>query len=176
MAGEHREHTQGVPSTAAIAGHPIHPMLVALPITTLVGALVTDLAYWGTADPFWARASLWLVGTGLATGALAAAVGLVDFWTIERARVHVDGWIHFVGNAVVLLVALGNLALRLPSPAAAILPWGLILSALTAGLLGVTGWYGGELAYRHMIGVTGHGVGQHREPPAAVPSEPRHAA
>ena len=47
--------------------------------------------------------------------------------------------------------------------AAAVLPWGLALSALTTALLAVTGWYGGELAYRHMIGVTGHNShGGHR--------------
>ena len=39
---------------------------------------------------------------------------------------------------------------------AAVLPWGLILSAMTASILAVTGWLGGELTLRHMIGVTGH--------------------
>lgn len=46
---------------------------------------------------------------------------------------------------------------RLDDAAAAVLPWGLTLSAINAALLGVTGWYGGELSYRHRIGVTGHG-------------------
>jgi len=36
-------HEDGVRSTAAINGHPIHPMLVPLPIGALVGAFVTDL-------------------------------------------------------------------------------------------------------------------------------------
>jgi uncharacterized membrane protein len=31
------------------------------------------------------------------------------------------------------------------------------LSAITAAILGVTGWYGGELAYRHKIGVIEEG-------------------
>jgi uncharacterized membrane protein len=46
---------RGVRSTAAIFGHPIHPMLVVFPIGFLVGALATDLAFWGTDDPFWVR-------------------------------------------------------------------------------------------------------------------------
>ena len=60
----------GVPSTAAVAGHPIHPMLVVFPISFLVAVLASDLAFWGTNDPFWARASNWLLGAGVVMGSL----------------------------------------------------------------------------------------------------------
>lgn len=43
MAGDH---TTGVPSRAAIAGHPIHPALIPFPIAFLIAALATDLGYW----------------------------------------------------------------------------------------------------------------------------------
>jgi len=82
--------SKGVRSTLTIAGHPIHPMLVPFPIGFLVGTLASDLAYWGTGDPFWARGSMWLVGAGVVTGGLAAIFGLVDFLTIERLSVRVD--------------------------------------------------------------------------------------
>ncbi len=152
----HTDHGEGVPSTAAIAGHPLHPMIVPFPIAFLVGALATDLVYafWQSGDSFWARASLWLLGAGLATGVPAAILGLVDFLTIDRARAQRAGWVHFIGNAVVLATAGANLVLRLATdPLAAVAPWGLALSALAAALLMVTGWMGGELAYRHKIGV-----------------------
>lgn len=158
MAGRH---TQGVRSTVSIGGHPIHPMLIPFPIAFLVGAFVTDIAFWGTTDPFWAQMSLWLVGAGFVMGVLAAIVGLTDFVTIARAREHMDGWVHFLGNALVLLLALANLFLRLEDPVAGVLPSGIILSGVTAALLGVTGWYGGELAYRHKIGVVGHDEDTH---------------
>jgi uncharacterized membrane protein len=32
-------------STAKIAGHPIHPMLIPFPVAFLVAALATDLTY-----------------------------------------------------------------------------------------------------------------------------------
>lgn len=150
-------HTRGAPSTAAIAGHPIHPIVIPFPIAFLVGALFADLAFWATLDPFWAMASLWLVGAGLVMGVLAGISGLTDFVTIGRAREHVDGWIHALGNGTVLAIAFANLLLMMSSPATGVLPWGLTLSAITAAILVVTGWYGGELSYRHMIGVTGHG-------------------
>jgi uncharacterized membrane protein len=53
--------------------------LVPFPIAFLVGALATDLALWGTANPFWSSASVWLIGAGLVMGALAAAAGLIEF-------------------------------------------------------------------------------------------------
>jgi uncharacterized membrane protein len=35
-------------STAKIASHPLHPMLIPIPDAFLVGAFVTDLAFLGT--------------------------------------------------------------------------------------------------------------------------------
>ena len=31
---------------ASIAGHPLHVMLVPIPISCFVGTLITDIAYW----------------------------------------------------------------------------------------------------------------------------------
>ena len=39
------------------------------------------------------------------------------------------------------------------SPEAFIVPIGLIVSLLIATLLGVGGWYGKELSFRHKVGV-----------------------
>jgi uncharacterized membrane protein len=86
--------SKGVRSTAAIKGHPIHPMLVPFPIAFLVGVLASDLIFAGTGDAFWPRASIWLVGAGVVMGALAAIFGLIDFLTIERVR-SPTGWTHF---------------------------------------------------------------------------------
>lgn len=142
------------PSTAAIAGHPLHPMIVPFPIAYLVGALLTDLAASFSDDLFWPRASIWLVGAGLLTGIIAATLGALDFLTMSRVRQLRSAWIHGGGNVVVLALALVNFVLRVPDAGAAVWPWGLLLSLLTVALLGVTGWYGGELSYRHRIGVT----------------------
>ena len=145
----------GITSTVAIAGHPFHPLLVTFPIAFLVGAAGTDVGYWLTHDPFWARASLWLLGAGFGSGILAAASGILDFVKIGRARKRSAGWIHLFGNITALVLTLINWLLRLGNPVGAVLPIGLILSVLVATLLGVTGWYGAELAYRHKIGVVG---------------------
>ena len=59
------------PSTARLFGHPIHPMLVPFPITCFIGALLTDLAYWKTADMQWANFSVGLIAGGLVMRPLA---------------------------------------------------------------------------------------------------------
>jgi len=106
---------RGTRSTAAIFGHPIHPILVVFPIGFLVGALATDLAFWGTSDPFWARASKWLLGAGIVMGVLAAVAGLIEFVTISRVRSLAAGWVHFLGNATAILLSVWNLLHRMGS-------------------------------------------------------------
>jgi uncharacterized membrane protein len=148
----------GVPSTVTIvAGHPLHPLTMIFPIAFLAGALGTDVGYWLTRDPFWARASLWLVGVGLASGVVAAITGMGDFLRIERVRKRIAGWAHMILNVTLLLLTAVNLILRLDDYVAAVLPWGLILSIIVSSLISVSGWYGTELSYRHKIGVIGSG-------------------
>jgi uncharacterized membrane protein len=155
-AGGERPEPFGIASTARIAGHPIHPMLVSFPIAFLIGALLADLAFWNTRDPFWAVAGAWLVGAGVAGGALAALAGLTDFLGSRRVRALRVAWIHFLGNTTAIGLAILSLYFRMaaaPSAAEAVLPWGLALSAAVVAILAVTGWLGWELVYRHGVGI-----------------------
>jgi len=151
------DHTQGVPSRAAIKGHPLHPAVIVFPIAFLIGAFLTDLAFWKSRGLMWASFSYWLLLAGVIGGTVAAALGAIDFLSIDRARVHRAGWIHAGGNVLVLILSLSNWFLRIGSVTAHVLPLGLILSAITSALLALTGYLGGELVFKHMIGVTGHG-------------------
>lgn len=145
----------GITSSVAIAGHPIHPIIVVFPVAFLVGAAGSDIGYWLTRDVFWARASLWLIGLGFTFGILAALVGMFDFLNIKRVRKRKAGWAHMYTNVAALIATAINLGLRLDDPATGILPIGVVLSIAVAGLLGVGGWFGGELAYRHKIAAVG---------------------
>lgn len=145
----------GITSTVAIAGHPLHPALVIFPVAFLTGVLGSDIAYLWTNDPFWARASFWLIAVGLIAGVAAAITGILDFIKIKRARDRSAGWLHMGGNIVVMVLSLINLLLRMGDAIAIIWPWGVTLSAIVATLLGITGWLGGELSFRHKIGVIG---------------------
>lgn len=152
----------GIESTVNIAGHPLHPALVTFPIALLVAAFFTDAGYWLTRDPFWARASLWLIGAGIVSGLVAALTGMLDFLRIERVRARSAGWIHMYLNVSALGLSLINWLPRLGDAAEPILPWGLVASTVVAALLGASGWFGGELAFRHKVGVIG---AHHRDTP-----------
>jgi len=145
----------GITSSVAIAGHPIHPAIVLFPIAFLVGSAGTDIGYWLTRDPFWARASVWLIGVGFAAGILAAITGFSEFFKVKRVRERSAGWLHMGGNVAVMVLSLINLLLRQGNPAEPIVYTGLAISVVVATLLGITGWYGGELSFRHKIGVIG---------------------
>jgi uncharacterized membrane protein len=161
--GSRARPVRGLPSTAAVVGHPIHPMLIPYPITFLTAALATDVAARATQDPFWSRTSRWMLGAGLVTGLVAGAVGAIDYFTIRRAREKSVGKLHAYGNPLALGLAAANLAMRQKRQAGAMPSAAEIgLSTATAAVLGVTGWAGAELSYRHMVGVAGHGD-QHTE-------------
>lgn len=145
----------GITSTVSVAGHPLHPVIVTFPVAFLVAAAGTDIGYWLTSDPFWARASVWLIGAGFAAGILAGITGFLDFTRIKRVRERSAGWLHMGGNVAALVLSLINLLLRQGNPAEPIVFTGLGLSIVVASLLGVTGWFGGELSFRHKVGVIG---------------------
>lgn len=142
-----------VESRASIAGHPIHPMLVSLPIGFLIGVLLSDVGYATTTSPFWAEASRWLLLGGILTGAAAGIVGLIDFISIAYIRSLTAAWIHFLGNTGVIALSIINLLIRPSDPQADVPGGGLILSIVVVLILFVTGWLGGELSYRYRVGV-----------------------
>lgn len=146
------------PSTAQIGGHPLHPMLIPLPLAFFIGAFGTDLAFLGTSDSFWALASWWLLAAGLVTAALAALAGFADFLGSARVRALKLAWAHMIGNVAAVLIEALNLLLRLGGRADAVEPLGVALSALAVAILAFTGWAGGELVYRHGVAVADQGL------------------
>jgi uncharacterized membrane protein len=131
-------------------------MLVPFPIAFFISAFVTDIVYWQTATPGWATASMWLIGMGLITAALAAVVGLTDFLGDRMIRGMTDVWWHAGGNVVLVLIELYNWYARYAQGPDAVVPTGLLLSLIAAGLLLFTGWKGGEMVYRYRVGVLDH--------------------
>ena len=140
-------------STASIAGHPIHPMLVPFPIVCFVGTLLTDIAYWRTADMIWADFSAWLVTVGVIMGILAAIAGLTDFLGNRLVRAQSPAWPHFLGNLLALVLAIVNMFVHTRDAWTSVVPWGLVLSAIVVLILLVTGWLGWAMVYRHHVGV-----------------------
>lgn len=148
-----REHSRGVESTAAVFHHPIHPVTVAFPVAALLAAPAVDMAARLTGDRFWIRAGRLLLLGGLASGVAASAVGLVDYLSIGRVRRLPSAHVHAGGNVLAIALAATNLARRPADDRTAPGEVEVGLSLATVALLGLTAWIGGELSYRHGIGV-----------------------
>ena len=133
----------------AIGGVPIHAMLVPFPIVCFTGALLSDITYSNSPQVQWANFSEWLLAVGLIMGVLAAIFGLIDFLAAGKARPRI-GWVHLIGNAVVLVLALFNNLVHARDGWTGVVPTGLTLSAITVLILIVTGFLGWRMAYRHV--------------------------
>lgn len=140
-------------STARVAGHPIHPMLIPFPIVLFLATLVCDLVYVANGEPGWARAAMWLLGAGLIGAALAAVAGMADFLGDRAVRVHRAAWLHMIGNVMAVALEVVGFYLRYTQGAEAVVPVGVTISVVVALMLAFTGWLGGDLVYRHRVGV-----------------------
>jgi uncharacterized membrane protein len=146
--GPHHAHPH---STARIGDHPIHPMLIPFPIVCFIGTFITDIVYTRNLDAGWATASHWLLGIGLAMAALAAVAGLTDFLGDKRIQ-GADAVKHMLANVTAVVLEVVNLVLRLRNDAF-IGSTGVYISGLVVLILVYSGWKGGDLVFRHGIGV-----------------------
>jgi uncharacterized membrane protein len=142
-----------ITSTAQIARHPIHAMLVPFPIACFVGALLTDITYYATAEMMWADFSSWLLVIGVILGVLAAIAGLIDFLGNRLIRAQAPAWPHLIGNVLVLILSFFNALIHTRDAWTSVVPTGLILSIIVVLMLPITGWLGWAMVYRHRVGV-----------------------
>lgn len=137
-------------STAKIGSHPIHPMLVPFPIVCFILTFVCDVLYIrGHADL--AAASQWLLGIGLVMAVLAALTGLTDFLGEKRIQGG-DAVKHMLANVTAVVLEIVNLVLRLKNPDF-IARAGVYISLLVVLILLYSGWKGGDLVFKHGMGV-----------------------
>jgi uncharacterized membrane protein len=138
-------------STAKIADHPIHPMLIPFPIVCFVLTFVCDVLYTQGHTEL-ATASKWLLVVGLVMAALAATTGLIDYLGDQRLRSLGDALKHMLANVTAVVLEVVNLVLRMKDPDF-IGSTGVWISAVVVLLLLYSGWKGGDLVYRHGVGV-----------------------
>ncbi|MFD6310398.1 Rieske 2Fe-2S domain-containing protein [Streptomyces nigra] len=122
-------------------GHPVHPLLVQVPIGSWLSAAVLDLR------PGRSRESGLLIGVGLAAAGPAAVAGWVDWAELHREQQRV-GLVHALSNIAAVGLYATSLSCRLRGKEAAGRAYGFL--GLTA--VGVGGMLGGHLAYRQASG------------------------
>jgi uncharacterized membrane protein len=136
---------------ASVARHPIHPILVGLPIGLWVFSVVADLIFhsgWGGA--IWKDVAFYTLGGGIVGALLAAVPGFIDFFSITDARARQVGITHMVANLIALTLFGASFWLRWIATVG-FLPAG--FSVVAVVVLGVAGWFGGELVFVHGMGV-----------------------
>jgi uncharacterized membrane protein len=135
-----------------IGTHPVHPILVSLPIGLWTFSVVADLVFYlGWGGAIWKDVAFYTLGGGIVGAVLAAVPGLIDFLTITDARARQAGLVHLVSNIIALVVFGVSFWLRWIATVG-VVPTALSLVGLVA--LGVAGWFGGELVFVHNMGVT----------------------
>ncbi len=168
--------------------HPIHPMLVAFPITFFTTTAVAFIVYGVGGDTTWFRIGYWANVAGVIAALVAAVPGFLDWLGIpnhlEAKRV---GAIHMVLNLSVVAIFAINLAIAATHLDEAVPPASLaiVLSAVGLGTLLVSGYFGWSLVQTHHVGVNltreqqalepRHGVKTHGHigPPSEAPHPTR---
>ena len=136
---------------ASIAGHPIHPMLVPIPIGLWIFSLVCDLIHaGGSTNPAWSTVALYTMGGGIVGALLAAVPGLIDLLSLP-AGPRKTAVIHMSLNLTVVALYVINLWMRVSAPEKS--GAALWLSIIAIGLLVISGWLGGKMVYVHGIAV-----------------------
>jgi uncharacterized membrane protein len=159
---------------ARLLGHPIHQMLIVLPLGLLIAAWAADVAYFAGVRNVLAQVGYWNTAAGVVSGLVAAVFGSIDWIAIpigSRAK-RVGAW-HAGFNVVVLMLFATSLIIRhrlmahvpnLPS---------FVCATAGLALAGVSGWLGGELVNRLGIGVS---PGANVDAPSSLSKEPADGA
>jgi uncharacterized membrane protein len=132
-------------SPASIKKHPVHPMLVALPIGLWVFALVCDVMLAASGNNVWQTVGVYCVAAGIVGALLSAVPGLIDYFSIDEAAMKKIANLHLVVNLGAVVIFAINLWLRFRLPAESYLPLGMSIVGVLA--IGVGGWLGGEMVY-----------------------------
>lgn len=151
---------------ATIATHPIHPMLIPLPIGFFIGTVVCYIVYGITGDAtFWPRMAVMLMIFGIVGALLAAVFGFVDYFTARMSEaVKKTATNHMILNLAVVVLFLLALWQGWSNNTNPVSIW---LSVAGIILLSVSGWLGGKLTFIGRVGAaeenaTGSGEPWHR--------------
>ena len=143
-------------SRFAVAGHPIHPALVPVPIGLVAWTIVADLVFLASGEPTWYDVAFFSGLGALVTGLLASVFGVGDYLAIaSRTDARATATAHLLLNAAVL--AMFGLGAVLMLDRGAINDFAPVAAMhLLAGVgLAVSGWLGGELLFRHHVALIG---------------------
>jgi uncharacterized membrane protein len=135
----------------SVLGHPIHPILQTMPSALLPASTTFDvLARLGGDNESLSKAAHYTLIFGLVGAAGAAATGVLDYYEIENRPVRRVALYHGLVNVALIGSYVLSLRRRKGYKADA---KALALSGFGAALIGLSGYFGGELVYEHGVRV-----------------------
>lgn len=120
---------------------PFYLKVITFPVVCFVLALMTDIAYWQTAILMWQNFSSWLLFIGLLASVLTAIVGVTEFLLRPHVFAEKLSWgAHVVGGLIVFVLAAFNSLIHAGDGWTAVVPAGLLLSAITVAVIVLFSW------------------------------------
>ena len=145
-------HATFPPSAFARVSHAAHSLLVAFPAVCFTLTLGTDVLYWQTSNLMWLEFSAWLLLVGVATGVAALPFGAFQFFRNEEIHGQASAWMRAGAQIGVLILAFLNNLVHAADGWTAVVPYGLVLSALTVLLMLAAAWLRASRVYPHSMG------------------------
>ena len=140
-------------SKVTIYGHPVHPMIIVLPLGLLPASVFADVLHHIIDDPAWGSFALWLMVAGVLSGLVAGSIGFMDWKGLPvGTKARRVGAIHGLTNVVALAVFLVSLLLRVGDPSRPT-PFATSVAVIALFIAFLGGWLGGELVFRLGVGV-----------------------
>jgi len=141
-----------MPSTASFKGHPLHPIIIPLPIGLWIFSIVSDLIFkFGFGGPVWNDVAFYTLGGGIVGALIAALPGFIDLTDLQNPKTKTIAIWHMTINLLAVLLYCVNFWLRMQRPPGDNLP--IALSAMGIVLIIISGWLGGELVYVRGVAV-----------------------
>jgi uncharacterized membrane protein len=139
---------------ANIARHPIHPMLVPVPIGLWIFSFACDIVAFFVANPAtWKTVALYAMVGGIIGALLAAVFGLIDLLSLPE-EIRQTAIVHMSINLLIVVLFVISAWRRIAAGDAGLASPGLVwLSLVAILLLLVSGWLGGKMVYRYGVAV-----------------------
>ena len=139
-------------SPASFKGHPLHPVIIPLPIGLWIFSLVSDLIFkFGYGGAVWNDVAFYTLGGGILGALIAALPGLVDLTSLTNPKTKSIAIWHMFINLLAVAVYCVNFWLRMHRAPGDNLP--IVLSVIGVVLITISGWLGGELVYVRGVAV-----------------------
>lgn len=137
--------------------HPIHPMLAHFPLAAWIFMAACDVTWMVTGTPFFSHVATFLCLAGVVMGGLAAMFGAMDLSRVKGQKpLERIAFTHASLMGTAWVIAAVTMVLRIDDLYLTIIPEPVLVIVLDfaiAALVVAGAFFGGELVYRHGIGV-----------------------